>query len=88
MTPSDSPPAASRRTIRKTWVGLLALLPIAIGCGGGGGSSQASDPDTLTRRQKDSILSTFPIPGAGAVGEALNAADKAAERARQLDTAG
>jgi hypothetical protein len=85
---SDSPPAAYRRTIPRVRVGALGLVCLAMGCGGGGESSQASDPDTLTRRQKDSILSTLPIPGAGAVGEALDAADKAAERARQLDTAG
>jgi hypothetical protein len=44
--------------------------------------------DTLTQRQRDSLLSTMPVPGAGAVGKALDAADKARERARQLDTMG
>ncbi len=44
--------------------------------------------DTLTERQRDSLLSTMPVPGAGAVGKAMDAADKARERARQLDTMG
>ena len=44
--------------------------------------------DTLTRRQKDSIISTLPVPGAGAVGKALDAADAARARAEQHDTIG
>jgi hypothetical protein len=50
------------------------------------GSDAASLGDTLTRRQKDSIVSTLPIPGAGAVGRALEASDLAAERALAHDT--
>jgi hypothetical protein len=44
--------------------------------------------DTLTERQRDSLLSTMPVPGAGAVGKAMEAADRARERARQHDTMG
>ena len=66
---------------------LLGGLVLA-GCSGGSPPAESTDADTLTRRQKDSLLSTMPIPGAGAVGEALDAADKADERARQLDTLG
>lgn len=44
--------------------------------------------DTLTQRQRDSLLSTMPVPGAGAVGKALEAADRARERAQQHDTMG
>ena len=44
--------------------------------------------DTLTQRQRDSLLSTMPVPGAGAVGEALEASDRARERAQQHDTIG
>ena len=43
------------------------------------------DRDTLTRRQRDSIVADMPIPQARAVGNALGASDAAAERARQLD---
>ncbi len=42
--------------------------------------------DTLTRRQRDSLLSTMPVPGASAVGRAMRAADSAAARARAHDT--
>ena len=45
----------------------------------------ANDRDTLTRRQKDSITATLPIPGAGAVGKALRATDQAKARADQTD---
>ena len=42
--------------------------------------------DTLTRRQKDSLISTMPIPGAGAVGRALESADRANARTEGHDT--
>lgn len=42
--------------------------------------------DTLTRRQKDSLIATMPIPGAGAVGRALDAADLANARTQAHDT--
>ena len=41
----------------------------------------AVDRDTLTRRQKDSITATLPLPGARGVGRALQAADAAKARA-------
>lgn len=67
---------------------ILALLA-ALGvwaCGRTADPGKAADADTLTRRQKDSIISTLPIPGAGAVGKAQQAADRAAERAQRHDT--
>ena len=57
-------------------------------CIGGGGEDDQTDQDTLTRRQKDSIISTLPVPGAGAVGKALEAADAAKARAERHDTIG
>jgi hypothetical protein len=54
-------------------------------CGQGGGDAQSA-ADTLTRRQRDSIISTMPIPGAGGVGRALDAQDAARDRAAQLDS--
>ena len=69
--------------------GFLAAVILALGaCSGGGEEGEAASADTLTRRQKDSIISTLPIPGAGAVGAALDAADKAKARAEVLDTLG
>ena len=59
---------------------------LLLGCGGGQDSAGQVDPDTLTRRQKDSLLSTLPIPQAGAVGKALDAADAAKARAERLDS--
>jgi len=42
--------------------------------------------DTLTRGQKDSLIATMPIPGAGAVGRALDAAQAANARTEAHDT--
>lgn len=42
--------------------------------------------DTLTRRQKDSLIATMPIAGSGVVGAALNAADLANARTEAHDT--
>ena len=44
------------------------------------------DRDTLTRRQKDSIIATLPLPGAKGVGAALRSNDRAQERADRLDS--
>ena len=68
-----------------TWI-LAASLLALMGCTGGGEDAGQLDPDTLSRRQKDSILSTLPVPGAGAVGKALDAADAARARAELHDT--
>jgi len=48
--------------------------------------SATSAADTLTRRQKDSLISTMPVPGAGAVGKALDAQDASRARAAALDS--
>jgi hypothetical protein len=61
-----------------------AVLGIwACGQSADGGASAA---DTLTRRQKDSLISTMPIPGAGGVGRALDAQDASRDRSRALDS--
>jgi hypothetical protein len=63
-----------------------ALVLCAPACSGGGNTAERSPGDTLTERQKDSILGTLPVPGAGAIGKALEAADSARSRALQHDT--
>ncbi|HYT83336.1 MAG TPA: hypothetical protein VEK86_07790 [Gemmatimonadales bacterium] len=66
-----------------TWI---ALLCFATACGSdGGGSQQAVNRDTLTERQKDSILAKSKIPGARAVGNAMTAADSTSARIRQAN---
>jgi len=71
--------------VRTTTLVTLALL--ATGCGGSGGDrSGRGSGDTLTKRQRDSILSTSRIPGASGVGRAMKVADSAAARIRAGDT--
>jgi len=70
---------------RFTLAASAAVLVAAAACSAGDVDGSA-DADTLTRRQRDSIVSTLPIPGAGAVGRALDASDEAAERARRLES--
>jgi hypothetical protein len=57
-----------------------------------GGTSRAQEyqtaVDTLTRGQKDSLIATMPVPGAGAVGRALGAAERANARVEAHDTIG
>lgn len=66
--------------------GLCGVL-LAIACGGGGGASQKkAASDTLSERQRDSILAKSSIPGASAVGKAMTAADSTSARVRASDT--
>lgn len=65
---------------------VVAAAIVTVGaCGDSAGDAQTA-VDTLTRRQKDSLISEMPIPGAGAVGRALEAQDLARERAEALDS--
>jgi hypothetical protein len=54
-------------------------------CGDSAGDAQTA-VDTLTRRQKDSLISEMPIPGAGVVGRALDVQDLTRQRASELDS--
>ena len=47
----------------------------------------ANRRDTMTQRQRDSVLAKSGIPGAKGVGKAMNAADSAKARQSQLDSA-
>lgn len=71
----------------RKWLALLALL-LPLGACSIPEPELAVDRDTLTRRQKDSITATLPIPGAGGVGRALRAADAAQARADRHDELG
>jgi hypothetical protein len=65
------------------WAGLLL-----VGACGSGGQSNVNkvNRDTLTERQQDSILAKSSIPGASAVGKAMNAADSTSARVTASDS--
>jgi len=69
---------------------VTTLIVLAAACAGEEGSTSDSpmiDRDTLTRRQKDSIIATLPLlPGSGVVGKALEVTDAVAERAARHDS--
>ena len=58
---------------------------LLIACSGSGNAADNA-ADTLTRRQKDSIIATLPIPGAKGVGKALDALEKSIVRAAEHDS--
>lgn len=65
------------------------LLALVASCSSGErDSSQTVNRDTLTQRQKDSILAQSKIPGARGVGTAQRAADSIAARVQAADTIG
>ena len=67
---------------------ILWVVPICLiaACGSSDKSSQTVNRDTLTERQKDSMLAGSKIPGARAVGRAMTAADSMSARVHQSDT--
>lgn len=66
---------------------LAGLTVLLAGCSGGGDSGSDVNPaDTLTRRQKNEIISTLPVPGAKGVGKALEVQDALKERAERHDS--
>jgi hypothetical protein len=70
--------------MKRGWIVGAAVMGVWA-CGQSAGDA-ASAADTLTRREKDSIIATMPIPGAGGVGRALDAQDRSRERAAALDS--
>ena len=71
---------------------LLAALLVAgtcLACGRGDDQTARSriNRDTLTQRQKDSLLAASSIPGAQAVGAAIRAADSTSARIRAANAA-
>lgn len=62
------------------------VLILAIAACSSEQSGQTVNRDTLTQRQKDSILANSRIPGASGVGRAMRAADSASSRALRADT--
>ena len=66
--------------------GVAALLVGALlaGCGDEGDAS-ASAADSLTRRERDSVIGASRLPGAPVVRRALQVSDTAAARAARID---
>ncbi len=69
---------------------VVALAVLGVGaCGrpaAQGASAAKVDRDTLTRRQKDSIVGTMPLPGASKIGDAQRAVDKLNANSARLDS--
>jgi hypothetical protein len=68
----------------KTLPDLIVVLLMAA-CSGQSGKS-AGQTDSLTERQRDSILAGSRIPGAAGVGSAMRAADSTSAHIRAADT--
>lgn len=64
---------------------LVVSLGVMMACGSNQ-SNETVNRDTLTQRQKDSILANSKIPNARAVGRAMTAADSASARALRADS--
>jgi hypothetical protein len=67
---------------------ILLVVPLyaVLACGSDKSGQTTVNRDTLTERQKDSILANSKIPNARAVGRAMNAADSMSARIRSSDT--
>jgi hypothetical protein len=64
---------------------VLLLASSQLACGGAK-PDNALHRDSLTQRQRDSVIANSKLPGAGGVKGALNASDAAAARQQALDT--
>jgi len=65
---------------------LIMALALLAACAGGQSAKSAAAGDSLTERQRDSILAQSRIPGASGVGRAMRAADSASARIRATDS--
>jgi len=76
-----------RKATVKRYLLLGLLLVPAIGCGGGQTrTSGAAGGDTLSERQRDSMLAKSRIPGASGVGKAMRVADSTSAGIRATDS--
>jgi hypothetical protein len=65
---------------------IIAVVAVMLLTACGSGDGGASSADTLTRRQRDSIIGESGLPGAQGVRGALEAADSAAARRAREDS--
>ena len=70
----------------RTLGSLLLIVMAVVGCGPQPDTA-ANNRDTMTQRQRDSVLAQSRLPGARGVGMALDASDSAKARQAQLDSA-
>ena len=68
----------------RTRVAMVGIFLLVVGCAEDTGGNRR---DTMTQRQKDSVLAQSQLPGAAGVGKALNAADSAKARQARIDSA-
>ena len=66
--------------------GVALLLACVLAACADSGADSALQRDSLTRRQRDSVIANSKLPGAQGVKGALNAADAAAARQQAADT--
>jgi hypothetical protein len=66
-----------------TRTGVAFLLAALAGCSRDTGGNRR---DTMTQRQKDSVLAQTGLPGAQGVSKALRAADSAKARQARIDS--
>ena len=67
--------------MRYAYIACIACM-FLLGCS----AADQESADTLTRREKDSIVAESGLPGAGGVRGAMTGADSAAARAARLDS--
>ena len=67
---------------------LLGVTVLALACGTGDASKQSNaiNRDTLTERQRDSVLGQSRIPGASGVAKAMRVADSTSAQVHSTDT--
>ena len=67
---------------------LLATTVLLLACGASDASKQqnAINRDTLTERQRDSVLGQSRIPGASGVAKAMRVADSTSAQVQSTDT--
>jgi len=67
-------------------VSVVSMLAVAACRDSGSKGAAAGTTDTMTQRQRDSMLSTSGIPGASGVGAAMRAADATSRGIRAADS--
>lgn len=65
---------------------LMIALVLLAACGGGQSRASGAAGDSLTERQRDSMLAKSKIPGASGVGKAMRVADSTSAGIRAADS--